>query len=753
MRVKYGLFLSILLALCLSPFWVAQADASYGTRTYASYESITLTPSSSVADAVDWLESFIDVKVGGAMEIATDLMELVELNDENAYALASLDPADRPTTADITEAFKSFESASDFNSEIRFYYDRLIYLYNQNAVNRKQILSGELTPAEVDRLKLEMKANNEEAAPLMTVVINKHAQWINNAADIHGALDGLNTANVYIARIRNQAMVVLADQAAAIAAAEAVAGVQPVVDVISDKEIAVTVTQEDGKTKLGNIRVTLNIKGRQGVTKVTNSNGTAIFWVADFKPNDAGITEVEVSFDGTTDGYQRRELGVMQLSGGDVFHMAMRKDNGKPYIVKATFDDADMLTVANGMYMTPKNDIDHAVELKVETKGKAVNVKAWYWKDSVQWETLLSANFAPGDTAAKMVTRKWVQKGGNGAFPEQKPIYLTIAEGSGLAFAPTFSDQYEKDKTVFLGEKTKQDERVSGKDEPREKTEKILDGFKFILPEDWAVIGGAEIKIPLGTGFDFVMEIGKSLQLGYNYRVEKTEKSFWKSENLKQQEQRLKREKDNNASILKSTANGVKNDYMNHRSERLLGSFKASVTPFLYLELEYTKSRIMNSSIEMRFSRGIFLTPKLLGYDVDEDGNLIINEDEALTVRLCFFLYLYGYSTQQIANTLMELCRMTKKEKQKWTAATVLGVLQNERHCGDVLAHKTWTPDYLNHKSRKNRMNKMQYHHRDHHESIVSRDDFIAVQRLISNAKFGYKGLLPCLHVVEESKI
>ena len=37
----------------------------------------------------------------------------------------------------------------------------------------------------------------------------------------------------------------------------------------------------------------------------------------------------------------------------------------------------------------------------------------------------------------------------------------------------------------------------------------------------------------------------------------------------------------------------------------------------------------MNISIEQRFSRGIFLTPKLLGYDKDEDGNLVINEEEA----------------------------------------------------------------------------------------------------------------------------
>lgn len=170
-------------------------------------------------------------------------------------------------------------------------------------------------------------------------------------------------------------------------------------------------------------------------------------------------------------------------------------------------------------------------------------------------------------------------------------------------------------------------------------------------------------------------------------------------------------------------------------------------------EESHMKSRIMNSSIEMRFSRGIYLTPALLGYDVDEDGNLVINEDEAKTIRLCFFMYLYGYSTQQIADTLMKLGRLTKKGNSKWTASTVLGVLQNERHCGDVLAHKTWTPNYLDHKAKKNKMNRMQYRYKGHHEAIISRDDFIATQRLIANAKYGYKGLLPYLHVIDDGAL
>ena len=175
-----------------------------------------------------------------------------------------------------------------------------------------------------------------------------------------------------------------------------------------------------------------------------------------------------------------------------------------------------------------------------------------------------------------------------------------------------------------------------------------------------------------------------------------------------------------------------------------------SLMATLAQEESHTKSEIMNASIEMRFKRGIFLTPVLLGYDQDIEGNLVINEEEAKTVRLIFFLYLYGYTAKEIADTMTELGRTTKRGKITWSPGSILEILQNERHCGDVLARKTFTPDYLTHKSKKNRHDRNQYRMKDHHESIVSRDDFIAVQRLISNAKYGNKSILPALHVVSD---
>lgn len=153
-------------------------------------------------------------------------------------------------------------------------------------------------------------------------------------------------------------------------------------------------------------------------------------------------------------------------------------------------------------------------------------------------------------------------------------------------------------------------------------------------------------------------------------------------------------------------------------------------------EESHTRSRSMETSLRMRLDHGIPLTPKLLGYMHDEDGNLIINPEEAPTVKLAFYMYLYGYSTQQIADTFNELQRKSYLGNVKWTSSGIVQILRNERHCGDVITRKTFTPNYRDHKSVRNRGERPQSTYRKHHEGIVSRDDFIAVQRMLDNAKY-----------------
>lgn len=167
-------------------------------------------------------------------------------------------------------------------------------------------------------------------------------------------------------------------------------------------------------------------------------------------------------------------------------------------------------------------------------------------------------------------------------------------------------------------------------------------------------------------------------------------------------------------------------------------------------EESHIKSSAMNASIDMRFSHGILLTPALLGYDQDENGKLVINESEARTVKLIFFMYLYGYTCEQITAELEKIGTQTKKGNEKWNAGSVLNILRNERYCGDVLARKTFTPDYCDHKSKKNRGDRTQYRWKDDHEAIITRSDFLAVQQLIDNAKYKNTDVLPKLKLITE---
>ncbi len=163
-----------------------------------------------------------------------------------------------------------------------------------------------------------------------------------------------------------------------------------------------------------------------------------------------------------------------------------------------------------------------------------------------------------------------------------------------------------------------------------------------------------------------------------------------------------------------------------------------------------TKSEIMNISIEQRFSRGIFLLTKLLGFRKDKKGGLVVDEDEADTVRLCFFLFLAGYSASNVAAILTELKRPRMSGKTEWDSSTVLGILRNEKHCGDVLARKTFTPSYLTHKPRKNRQDRNQYRQKNHHKAIVPREVFIAVGKMIDSHKHMRANCpLPLLQVIE----
>lgn len=172
-------------------------------------------------------------------------------------------------------------------------------------------------------------------------------------------------------------------------------------------------------------------------------------------------------------------------------------------------------------------------------------------------------------------------------------------------------------------------------------------------------------------------------------------------------------------------------------------------------EESHIRSDLMNMSIEQRFSRGIFMINKMLGYNKDAQGNMSINEDEAEIIKVIFYMFVNGYKQAEIRNILNKYQCSTKYGRTKWNVGDVSYILRNEKYCGDVLCHKTYTPNYLDHKPAQNKKNRNQYLHQDHHPAIIARRIFNTANSLRTSYKhtFKYARKVPQLYVINEGTL
>ncbi len=181
-------------------------------------------------------------------------------------------------------------------------------------------------------------------------------------------------------------------------------------------------------------------------------------------------------------------------------------------------------------------------------------------------------------------------------------------------------------------------------------------------------------------------------------------------------------------------------------------------------EESHMKSEAMLLSLEWRFSRGRFMTPALFGYDKveikDEYGGkrkiLQINQPQAQVVKWMYATLLNGGTPDEIAARLTELQIPTGGRKRingaintEWSKSGVVSLMRNERYCGDVLARKTYTPNFKDHKSKKNNGKKNKYFQPDHHDAIVTRAIWNAAQRILNSRRFGHEGEYLPMRVID----
>ena len=133
-------------------------------------------------------------------------------------------------------------------------------------------------------------------------------------------------------------------------------------------------------------------------------------------------------------------------------------------------------------------------------------------------------------------------------------------------------------------------------------------------------------------------------------------------------------------------------------------------------------------SIQKRFRNGTYkLAYPPYGYD-NVDGEMVVIPEQGEIVKRMYSQVLAGVSPSQIAKELNEQGVPTKRNG-RWTAHTIIGIIRNEKYVGDVIFQKTYTDDTFT--RHVNRGERDQFYAKDHHEALVSREDYAIANEVL----------------------
>lgn len=130
----------------------------------------------------------------------------------------------------------------------------------------------------------------------------------------------------------------------------------------------------------------------------------------------------------------------------------------------------------------------------------------------------------------------------------------------------------------------------------------------------------------------------------------------------------------------------------------------------------------------------------------------MIYEPEAKVVRRIFQLYVEDISTEEIAQILNEEKAPLYPGSKKWVKGMVTRLVGNEKYIGDVLMQKTYTADFMTHRSISNSDSTIErYYKEGNHNPIVSKAIFKKANMLKGMRVVGkgaslypYYGFLKC---------
>lgn len=120
----------------------------------------------------------------------------------------------------------------------------------------------------------------------------------------------------------------------------------------------------------------------------------------------------------------------------------------------------------------------------------------------------------------------------------------------------------------------------------------------------------------------------------------------------------------------------------------------------------------------------------ILGYD-RVGSEMIVNAKQAEIVKLIYKLYLDGYGSTKIKDELEKRGHPTATGLKKWNATSIFHILSNPFYSGTIVYRKAYVPDYLEQRATKNNGEVEQVIVEGTHETIISKEDFEKVQKIL----------------------
>ena len=163
----------------------------------------------------------------------------------------------------------------------------------------------------------------------------------------------------------------------------------------------------------------------------------------------------------------------------------------------------------------------------------------------------------------------------------------------------------------------------------------------------------------------------------------------------------------------------------------MLGAFAQAESESISANVRWGKRQAM------REGKAIIQYDRLYAYQKGEDGKPQIIPDQAEVVQSIYKQYLAGASLRMIKDRLEAEQIPNAAGNARWTITAVRSILSNEKYCGDVLLQKSFVSDCINRKVIRNTGQLPMYLVQNHHEGIVDRKTFHAVQAEMARRNAG----------------